>query len=142
MSLTRMKIVTKGPTVMWPKFKLIQALMYVLVTCRNEEDQIKNERARVVTKFSPIISLLEFFQTLKTAYSAGLGRIWPNFVLVRDFIVILVICKNEEDPIKMKALEWSQHFPHYNLWEIHVAMETRVLIRSCPKPNAAFPPSQ
>ena len=26
---------------------------------------------------------------------------------------VLVICKNEEDPIKMKALEWPQHFPHY-----------------------------
>ena len=26
---------------------------------------------------------------------------------------VLVICKNEEDPIKMKALEWPQHFSHY-----------------------------
>ena len=34
----------------WPKFKLINAFMYryVLVTYKNEEDQIKNERARVV----------------------------------------------------------------------------------------------
>ena len=23
---------------------------------------------------------------------------------------VLVACKNEEDPIKMKALEWSQHY--------------------------------
>ena len=28
-------------------------------------------------------------------------------------MVGLVICKNEEDPSKMKVLEWSQHFPHY-----------------------------
>ena len=41
---------------------------------------------------------------------------------------------------KMKALEWSQHFPHYN--PISVAMDTRVPIRSGPKPNAAFPPPQ
>ena len=27
---------------------------------------------------------------------------------------VLVTSKYEEDPIKMKALEWSQHFPHYN----------------------------
>ena len=29
----------------WPKFELIQAFMHVLVTCRNEEDPIKNEGA-------------------------------------------------------------------------------------------------
>ena len=28
-------------------------------------------------------------------------------------MVGLVICKNEEDPSKMKVLEWSQHFSHY-----------------------------
>ena len=43
---------------------------------------------------------------------------------------------------KMKALEWSQHFPHYNPWELSIAMDTRVLIGSGPKPNAAFPPPQ
>ena len=32
-----------------PKFKLIHAFMYVLVTYKNEEDQMKNECARVVT---------------------------------------------------------------------------------------------
>ena len=34
---------------MWPKIKLIQTFMGVLVTCKNEEDPIKNEGARVVT---------------------------------------------------------------------------------------------
>ena len=28
-------------------------------------------------------------------------------------MVGLVISKNEEDPSKMKVLEWSQHFSHY-----------------------------
>ena len=28
-------------------------------------------------------------------------------------MVGLVTCKNEEDPSKMKALEWSQYFSHY-----------------------------
>ena len=35
-----------------PKFKLIQAIIVVLVTCKNEEDPIKNEGARVLTRFS------------------------------------------------------------------------------------------
>ena len=37
-----------------PKFELIQAFMHVLVTCKNEEDQIKNEGARVFTRFFPL----------------------------------------------------------------------------------------
>ena len=40
---------------------------------------------------------------------------------------------------KMKALECSQHFPIITLWELSVAMDNRVPIRSGPKPNAAFP---
>ena len=34
---------------MWPKIKLIETLMGVLVTCKNEGDAFKNEGARVVT---------------------------------------------------------------------------------------------
>ena len=34
--------------------KLIQAFIVVLFTCKNEEDPIKNERARVLTRFSPL----------------------------------------------------------------------------------------
>ena len=29
----------------WPKFELIQAFMHVLVTCKNEDDQFKNDRS-------------------------------------------------------------------------------------------------
>ena len=28
-------------------------------------------------------------------------------------MVVLVTCKNEEDPMKKKALEWPKHFSHY-----------------------------
>ena len=37
-----------------PKFELIQAFIVVLITCKNEEDQFKNEGARVLTRFSPL----------------------------------------------------------------------------------------
>ena len=33
----------------WQKFKPIQAFMHVLITCKNEEDSIKNKGARVAT---------------------------------------------------------------------------------------------
>ena len=42
----------------------------------------------------------------------------------------------------MEELECSQDFPIITLWELSVAMETRVLIQSGPKPNAANPPPQ
>ena len=38
----------------WPKFELIQVFTYILITCKNEDDSIKNEGARVVTTFFPL----------------------------------------------------------------------------------------
>ena len=37
----------------WPNFKLIQALMYVIITCKYEKDPIKNSREKVETSFFP-----------------------------------------------------------------------------------------
>ena len=37
-----------GP--IWSKFQLIRAFMVVLVTCKNEEDPIKNDATRVLTR--------------------------------------------------------------------------------------------
>ena len=37
-------------------------------------------------------------------------QIWSNFELVQDFLVVLLTCKNEDDPIKKEALECSQHY--------------------------------
>ena len=34
------------------------------------------------------------------AYAEVCGQIGPTFELVRDFILVLLICKDEEDPIK------------------------------------------
>ena len=36
------------------EFELVQAFMYVLVTCKNEEDPIKNAGARVFKRFLPL----------------------------------------------------------------------------------------
>ena len=52
----------------------------------------------------------DFSRRSRAANSAVLGPIWPNFELVRDVMVVLVTCKNEEDLVKMKALECSQHY--------------------------------
>ena len=38
----------------WPNFELVRDVIDVLITCKYEEDQIKNEGARVLTTFSPL----------------------------------------------------------------------------------------
>ena len=49
---------------------------------------------------SAIVKLWGFFRRSRPANSAVNDRIWPNFELIRDFIVVLVTSKNEKDPIK------------------------------------------
>ena len=38
----------------WPNFELIQALMYVIITCQYEKDPIKNSPEKVETSFFPL----------------------------------------------------------------------------------------
>ena len=83
-----------------PKFELIQAFMHVLDTCKDEEDPIKNEGARLFTRFLPLKVYGDFSRRSRAANSAVLGPIWPNFELVQDIMDVLVTCKYEEDPIK------------------------------------------
>ena len=35
----------------WPNFKLIEALMYVIITCKYEKDPIKNNRGKLAKPF-------------------------------------------------------------------------------------------
>ena len=73
--------------------------MHVIVTCKNEEDPMKNEGARVATTFRPLLVNWNFSRR-----SIVQGRTWPKFEYIRDFMVVLATCKNEEDPIGMNAL--------------------------------------
>ena len=69
--------------------------MGVLVACKNEEDPIINEGARVVT-------------TLFIEFSHAQGQLTPKSVMescrnlkpIQVFMVDLVTCKNEEDPLE------------------------------------------
>ena len=69
--------------------------MIVLLTCKNEEDLIKNEGARVLTRLYDV-----FFRRSRATNSEVSSGILPKLELIQAFIVILVTCKNEEDPIK------------------------------------------
>ena len=50
----------------------------------------------------PQYKILIFQKHYRAANSAVRGRLWPKFELIRDIVVILVTCKNEEDPLKSK----------------------------------------
>ena len=69
--------------------------MVVLHTCKNEIDPTKNEDARVLTRLYVV-----FFRRSRAANSEISSGILPKFELIQAFIVVLVTCKNEEDPIK------------------------------------------
>ena len=69
----------------------------VLVTCKNEEDPIKNEGARVPTSL-----LIDF--------SDAQGQLTPKSVVESHrnsnsfkLLVVLVTCKNEKYPNKIKG---------------------------------------
>ena len=76
--------------------------MHVLDTCKIEEDPIKNEGARVFTRFLPLYVYGDFSRRSRAANSAVLGPIWPNFG-DRDVMDVLITCQYEEDPIKNRG---------------------------------------
>ena len=53
------------------------------------------------------------FRRSSAANSVAGDGIWMKFKLIQAFMSFFVTCKNDEDPIKMKALEGSQQFPNY-----------------------------
>ena len=69
--------------------------MVVLFTCKYEENTIKNEGTRVLTRL-----YIDFSDAQGAGYSAVLGRIELKFKLIQAYMIVLITCKNDEDPIK------------------------------------------
>ena len=78
-----------------PNFELIQALMYIIVTCKYDMNPIKNFRKKVMTPFLPTVTLYVAMETS--------GRVWPNFELIQALMHVLITCKYEKDPIKISG---------------------------------------
>ena len=86
-------VITDFPLYVYADFPDPQgAFMYVLVTCKNEEDPIKNGEW---SQHYP--SILRRSRAANSIIDDG---IWPIFKLIQAFIVVLVSCKNKEDPFK------------------------------------------
>ena len=74
-----------------PNFKLIQALMYIIATCKYEMNPIKNFQERDDAVFPTV--------TLSVAMETS-GHIWLNFELIQALMHILITCKYEKILIK------------------------------------------
>ena len=81
--------------------------MGLLVACKNEEDPIKNEGARV-------------FTTLFINFSDAQGQLTPKSVMescrnsnLSKLLCLVLLSARMKIYPKMKVLEWSQRFSHY-----------------------------
>ena len=82
--------------------------MGLLVACKNEEDPIKNEGARVVTSLFINFSDAQGLQTLKSVMESC-----RNSNPFKLLWLVLLSARMKKIHQKMKVLEWSQHFSHY-----------------------------
>ena len=83
--------------------------MGLLVACKNEEGPIKNEGARVVTTFFIIFSEAQGQLTPKSVMESC-----RNSNSSEHLWLVLLPARITKNKSKMKELEWSQDFPHYN----------------------------
>ena len=74
--------------------------MGLLVARKNGEDPIKNEGARVVTTL--FINFLRCSRGANSTIKICDG-ILTKFKLIQALIVVLTVCKNEEDPSKIEG---------------------------------------
>ena len=82
--------------------------MCLLIACKNEEDPIKNEGARVVTILFIYFSDAQGQLTPKSVMESSLNSNSSELLWL-----ILLSARMKKIHPKMKVLEWSQHISHY-----------------------------
>ena len=94
--------------------------MVGLVTCKNEEDPSKNDCTR--SQYVSHYMSMGIFQTQGQLTPKSLSDL-AEFRTHSRFMVVLVTCKNKEDPIKIEGARVVTRFsPIITLWELSVAM--------------------
>ena len=89
-------------------FEPIRDIMGLLVACKNEEDPIKNEGAKVVTTLFINFSDAQGQLTLKSVMESC-----RNSNPFKLLWLVLLFARMKKIHPKMKVLEWSQLFSHY-----------------------------
>ena len=99
--------------------------MVVLVTCKNEEDLIENEGARVFTTLYINISDAQGQITLELVVVSG-----RNLNSSKLSCMSLLPARMKMIQSKMKELEWSQHFSHYKSMGIFLDAQGQLTLQS------------
>ena len=87
--------------------------MAVLVTWKNEQDLMKNNKVNEWTPFSHNKSMGIFFKRSRTDNSKARGRIWLNFKLVRALMNVVVLCEYGKDLIENSGDDaWTTFSPY------------------------------
>ena len=95
-----------GP--IWPNFEFVRDVMDVLVTCKYEEDRIKNRGARVSTTLYVKFSDAQGQMTLKSVAVSG-----RNLNSSKLSCMSSLPARMRMIDLKMKELECSLDFSHY-----------------------------
>ena len=108
----------------------IRDIVGLLVACKNEEDPIKNEGARVVTTLFINFSDPKWQLTPKSVMESC-----QNSNSSELLWLVLLSARMKKIHPKMKVLEWSQHFSHYKSIGIFPKAQGQIthksLVRSC-----------
>ena len=78
--------------------------MVVLITCKNEEDPIKSEGARVATRLYVNFSVIP-------EHSIDNVGIWQKFEFIRAFMHVPITCKDKKDSIKNEGARVAKTYP-------------------------------
>ena len=98
-------------------------LIFVFVTCKNEEDLMLEWSQQCIH-----IKSMDKFSPLYDMYNSKVkSPIWFKINLVRAFIVVPVTYMNKEPPIKNEGARVVE-FSIVSQWETSVTMETRVVL--------------
>ena len=79
--------------------------MVFLITCKSDEEPIKNEITIIWTTFSLVYEALKggypkSVRPLRVGNSHANSQKWAKIEHLRDFMPVLIICKFDEDLIK------------------------------------------
>ena len=98
----------------WPNFKLIQALMYVIITCKYEKDLIKNSQEKVETSFFSHYKPMGIFSDVQ-------GQLTPQSVVQSGLnsnssklsYMSSLPASMKRNGCKTAEKKWRHRFPHY-----------------------------
>ena len=111
--------------------------MVLLITCKNEEDPIKKEGARVFTTLYINFSDAQGQITLGLVVVSGL-----NFNSSKLSCISTLSARMKMIHTKIKELEWSQHFSHYKSMGIFQDAQGQLtpqsLVKSGPNSNLRY----